>query len=62
LEVELTFSVDKGLVIAPAGLPGYEAVHSLEQSHGKEGVGSCALLALPQLELQLRTNADYMGK
>jgi len=58
MEVELGFNLDRGMIVLPAGLPGYEVhqVNSTKAGH----LGSCLLLSLPALQVQLRTNDYYM--
>lgn len=58
LQIQLETSVERGLVIMPAGLRGYET----DQSDNTEGdIGTCVMLALPELQIHLRSHEYYMG-
>lgn len=61
MEVEVGVDVTRGMLVLPAGLPGYE-VYSAEgtTSNQAEDLGSSLLLTIPGLQLQLRTNDYYM--
>ncbi|KZT11041.1 uncharacterized protein LAESUDRAFT_741340 [Laetiporus sulphureus 93-53] len=61
MEVELGVMVDRGLIALPAGLPGYE-VHSAGQDRIADSghLGTCLLVKVPEVQLQLRTNDYYM--
>lgn len=63
MEVEVGVDVTRGMLVLPAGLPGYE-VYSAEgtTSNQAEDLGSSLLLTIPGLQLQLRTNDYYMGR
>lgn len=63
LQVEMGVILDKGVMILPAGLPGYET-SSLGQheAHGNTGIGACLWLSIPELQLQFRMHDYYMGK
>ncbi|KAI0829807.1 hypothetical protein BC628DRAFT_1477689 [Trametes gibbosa] len=59
MQVILTLEVDNGLIVLPAGYPGYEKFCSEERA-SPEDLGPCLLLSLPKLQLHLRTNDFYM--
>ncbi|KAH9935463.1 uncharacterized protein B0H18DRAFT_1114206 [Fomitopsis serialis] len=62
MEVEVGLYVDSGLLVLPAGLPGFEQYSQAEMLHAKaEDLGSCLFLNCPILQLQLRTNDYFMG-
>lgn len=61
MEIELTASVDRGAVVMPAGLPGYESFSDNAAKRSEVDLGSCVVLQVPDLQLQLRTNNYYMG-
>lgn len=51
-------------LLLPAGLPGYETVDPAQEAapgSGEVGVGACAIITLPELQLQLRLHDYYMG-
>ncbi|KAI0058067.1 hypothetical protein BV25DRAFT_1994498 [Artomyces pyxidatus] len=59
LQVELQLTINRGLIILPAGLPGYETYLPLPGQPPEDvDLGGCAVLALPELDVQLRTH-DY---
>ena len=59
LQIQLEVSILNGLVVMPAGLRGYES----DQPGDLEGdIGTCVMLALPELQIHLRTHDYYMGK
>ena len=61
MQVTMSLEVDNGLIVIPAGLPGYEKF-IVEQAHNSpEDLGPCLSLSLPALQLHLRTNDYYMG-
>lgn len=60
LEVVLQVEVNRGLVILPAGLPGFEKLSDLDDDESA-GIGACVLLSLPGLRIQLRTHDYFMG-
>ncbi|KAH9858939.1 hypothetical protein C2E23DRAFT_880346 [Lenzites betulinus] len=59
MQVTLGLEVDNGLMVLPAGYPGYEKYCSEERSP-PEDLGPCLLLSIPALQLHLRTNDYYM--
>ncbi|OBZ68136.1 hypothetical protein A0H81_11866 [Grifola frondosa] len=60
MQVELGVNVDAGLMVLPAGLPGYET-YSADQSNSTDSdLGSCLMLFMPEIQLQLRTCDYYM--
>ncbi|KAJ8503140.1 hypothetical protein ONZ45_g11120 [Pleurotus djamor] len=58
-EIEVSIVVDDAIMVVPAGLPGYEAPIPME-SKPSRGIGACVVMALPQLQLHLRTTEHYM--
>lgn len=63
LEVEVGFYVDTGLIVLPAGLPGFEHYGPGKKGQSAENdYGSCLVLNCPVLQVQLRTNDYFMGK
>ncbi|KAI0958666.1 hypothetical protein AcV7_004416 [Taiwanofungus camphoratus] len=61
LEVELAVNVDRGSLVLPAGLPGYEVYNpNKTQSSPNGDLGRCVVLRFPNLQVQLRTNGHYM--
>lgn len=60
LQVELGVVVESGLIVMPAGLRGYEVDHE-DPSKDLNDIGTCTMMALPELQLQLRTHDYYMG-
>lgn len=44
----------------PTGLRGYEGDHP-KDSLGDTGMGSCVMMALPEMQLYLRTHDYFMG-
>ena len=52
--------VERGTLILPAGLPGYEA--SSDNKDKNVGIGACVVAILPDLQLQLRLHDYFMGK
>ena len=63
LEVEVGFYVDNGLIVLPAGLPGFEHCGAVDKGQIAENDhGSCLILNCPVLQVQLRTNDYFMGK
>ena len=61
MQVTMTLDVDKGLIVVPAGFPGYEKYIEEHAQNSPEDLGPCLLLSLPALQLHLRTNDYYMG-
>ncbi|KAI0342100.1 hypothetical protein BDW22DRAFT_1358216 [Trametopsis cervina] len=58
LQVELGLSLNKGLIVAPAGLRGYEV--DAKGTADSNDIGRCTMLSLPELQLQLRSHDYYM--
>ncbi|KAI0051792.1 hypothetical protein FA95DRAFT_1675579 [Auriscalpium vulgare] len=59
LQVELQLAITQSSIILPCGLPGYETFIPLANQHVLDvDLGSCITLAVPELELQLRSH-DY---
>lgn len=63
LQVELQLSVDNFLIVLPAGIPGYETYNPLPGQDPRDVcLGACAMVSVPDLQLQLRTHDYYMGE
>ncbi|KAA1471307.1 hypothetical protein DENSPDRAFT_799140 [Dentipellis sp. KUC8613] len=61
LQVELQLSLDRSLVYLPTGIPGYEAYNPLpNQADEDVDLGTCAVLTVPNLQLNLRTHDYFM--
>ncbi|TFK54421.1 hypothetical protein OE88DRAFT_1676060 [Heliocybe sulcata] len=61
LQVELQLGVDRGTIVAPAGLPGYESCTSATDTFSQgRGLGSCVVFDIPSLQVQLRTHDFFM--
>ncbi|KAI0093075.1 hypothetical protein BDY19DRAFT_882324 [Irpex rosettiformis] len=58
LQVELGVLVSSGLMIVPASMRGYELEGGI--NHGPADIGTCVMMAMPELQLQLRTHNYYM--
>ncbi|KAJ6593973.1 hypothetical protein B0H19DRAFT_1365929 [Mycena capillaripes] len=53
LQVEVDVDLQNGLMVVPAGLPGYErSVH--DEALPNAGIGSCVLLDIPELQVHFR--------
>lgn len=61
LQVQLDLSVEGGSIILPAASRGYENDHS-KIVDCETDIGTCLLLSLPELQLELRTHDYYMGE
>ncbi|EPQ57267.1 hypothetical protein GLOTRDRAFT_137631 [Gloeophyllum trabeum ATCC 11539] len=61
LQVQLQLGIDRGIIVAPAGLPGYER-YDFDAPRGGTGggLGSCVVLTIPTLQVQLRTHDYFM--
>ncbi|CAL1706934.1 unnamed protein product [Somion occarium] len=61
IHVQLGFDLDYGVMVVPAGLPGYE-VYNLNEAYNLDNIdiGASLVLVLPTLQLQLRTHQYYM--
>ncbi|EMD37359.1 hypothetical protein CERSUDRAFT_114033 [Gelatoporia subvermispora B] len=61
LQVELDANVEPGVIIMPAGLPGFE-VYTADHTpdHTREDLGTALFLRIPVLQVQLRVNDYYM--
>ena len=57
----LDLSVETGSLILPVASRGYENDHSEAIDNGTD-IGTCVLLTLPELQLELRTHDYYMGE
>ncbi|KAI8993910.1 hypothetical protein BD414DRAFT_436222, partial [Trametes punicea] len=60
MQVTLRTTVDNGLIVLPAGVPGYEKYSNEQARATPEDLGPCLILCLPVLQVQLRTNDYYM--
>ncbi|KAI0358672.1 hypothetical protein OH77DRAFT_1587674 [Trametes cingulata] len=60
MQVVLGLNVDNGLMVLPAGYPGYEKHTSEQERTSQEDLGPCLMLSMPSLQLHLRTNDYYM--
>ncbi|KZT28945.1 hypothetical protein NEOLEDRAFT_1057065 [Neolentinus lepideus HHB14362 ss-1] len=61
LQVELQLGVDHGTIVVPAGLPGYESYAlAIDNSSQGRGLGSCIVLNIPSLQVQMRTHDFFM--
>ncbi len=58
--MELGVLVNNGLMVIPASLRGYE-MESDDADKGPPDIGTCVMMAMPELQLQLRTHNYYMG-
>lgn len=62
LEVVMQVEVDHGLLVLPAGLPGFERSPDFsDRDSAESGIGACVLLSIPGLRVQLRTHEYFMG-
>ncbi|KAI0074167.1 hypothetical protein K474DRAFT_1774197 [Panus rudis PR-1116 ss-1] len=61
LQVQLSLDLDYGLMIMPAGLPGYE-YYNLNEAYNLDDmdIGAATVLVVPTMQLQLRTHEYYM--
>ncbi|KAI0705009.1 hypothetical protein C8T65DRAFT_728083 [Cerioporus squamosus] len=60
MQVTMSLEVINGIMILPAGFPGYEK-YSVEHAHNSpEDLGPCLVLSFPGVQLHLRTNDYYM--
>ncbi|KAJ7783252.1 hypothetical protein B0H16DRAFT_1877649 [Mycena metata] len=57
LQVELDVDLQNGVMVVPAGLPGYESGSGTEPL---PGIGSCVLLDLPELQVHFRLHDFFM--
>ncbi|KAJ7680397.1 hypothetical protein DFH06DRAFT_1404238 [Mycena polygramma] len=55
LEVEVDVDLQNGLMLVPAGLPGYEG-----PVYDETGIGSCVLLDIPELQVHFRLHDFFM--
>ncbi len=61
MQVTISLEVDNGVMMLPAGFPGYEK-YSVEHAHDSpEDLGPCLVLSFPAVQVHLRTNDYYMG-
>ena len=60
MQVELGIVLLNGLMILPAGFPGYEIGIDMP-GKPSNSIGHCLLLTVPELDLQLRLHDLYMG-
>lgn len=61
LEVDLDVDLQNGLMVIPAGLPGYERSNPLGSDSHSTGIGACLLLDIPELQVHLRLHDFFMG-
>ncbi len=63
IQVELALDIEDGLMVMPAGLPGYE-IYNLTEAYNLDNIdiGESMVLRVPTLQLHLRTNEYYMGR
>ncbi|KAJ7188161.1 hypothetical protein C8R46DRAFT_12137 [Mycena filopes] len=57
LQVELDVDLQDGLMVVPAGLPGYE---SRSGGETPPGIGSCVLFDIPELQVHFRLHDFFM--
>ncbi|KAF8664381.1 hypothetical protein AX16_000752 [Volvariella volvacea WC 439] len=57
-QVQMSVFVNDGQMVLPAGLPGYEG--GIELVGTQPTVGSCLVLAIPELQVQFRMHDHYM--
>lgn len=62
MQVTLGLQLDSGLLVLPAGLPGYEKYRAEQNDDVQQDLGPCLKLGLPSLQLFLRSNEYYMGQ
>ncbi|KAJ7647262.1 hypothetical protein FB45DRAFT_987066 [Roridomyces roridus] len=62
LQVELEVDLQGGLMVIPAGLPGYEKsdLGSINDPLPNPGIGSCLLLDIPELQVHFRLHDYFM--
>ncbi|KAJ7096249.1 hypothetical protein C8R44DRAFT_371827 [Mycena epipterygia] len=61
LQVEVDVDLQNGLMVLPAGLPGYEKSSSLrDEAFPNPGIGSCVLLDMPELQVHFRLHDFFM--
>ncbi|KAI0368271.1 hypothetical protein BV20DRAFT_969313 [Pilatotrama ljubarskyi] len=60
MQVVLGLNVDTGLMVLPAGMPGYEKHSSEQERTSPEDLGPCLMLSLPSIQVHFRTNDYYM--
>ncbi|KAJ6586994.1 hypothetical protein DFH09DRAFT_241649 [Mycena vulgaris] len=61
LQVEVDVDLQNGMMVVPAGLPGYEASGSLhDEALHNPGIGSCLLLDIPELQVHFRLHDFFM--
>ncbi|KAF5386043.1 hypothetical protein D9615_002215 [Tricholomella constricta] len=58
LQAEVQLYMQHGIVIMPAGLPGYSSTHDDETANA--GIGECLIVTIPELQLQFRMHDYYM--
>jgi hypothetical protein len=60
LQVDLMLCIERGTLILPAGLPGYEV--SGDTNDMNVGIGACVAVSVPGIQFQLRLHDYFMGK
>jgi hypothetical protein len=58
MHVEMSVHVNDGTIIMPVGLPGYKT----SCTDNERGIGPCAVIGVPELQLQLRVQEPGMGE
>ena len=62
--LDLTVMVEEGLVVLPAGAPGYERGPAKDEpGHNEQGsdIGACVVLSVPLLQVRMRLHEFFMG-
>ncbi|KAJ7072266.1 hypothetical protein C8F01DRAFT_1205872 [Mycena amicta] len=60
LEVDLDVDLQNGMLVLPAGLPGYEGSQSLRDQTMSGDIGSCLVVDVPELQVHFRLHDFYM--
>ncbi|KAF9465079.1 hypothetical protein BDZ94DRAFT_1351083 [Collybia nuda] len=55
LQVEILLALERGTIVLPVGLPGYES-----RRFKDNGIGACIIAKFPELQLQFRLHDYYM--
>ncbi|KAJ7462379.1 hypothetical protein B0H11DRAFT_1923358 [Mycena galericulata] len=59
-KVEVDLDLQGGLMVIPAGLPGYEGSGPFRDEASNAGIGSCLLLDIPELQVHFRLHDFFM--